>query len=103
MGPVPGKFNPRRETLVKHTVHGSRGGGAILMMKERQGNVPESDFTTIARTHPDTPHPSACAMKLEDKPAAPQHREAFISLTALYFIEEHALLRLQPLGNAKKN
>ena len=103
MGPVPGKFNPRRETPIKPTVHGSRGGGAILMMKERQGNVPGSDFTTIARTHPDTPHPSAYAMKLEDKPAAPQHREAFISLTALYFIEEHALLRLDQLEDAKQS
>src|SRR3990172_3826413 len=103
MGPAPDKFNPRRETPIKRIVHGSRGDSAILMMKRRQGNVHGSDFITLARTHPDTPHPSACAMKLDDKPAEPQHLEAFFSLTALYFIEEHALLRFDQLEDAKQS
>ena len=40
-------------------------------------------------------------MKLEDKPAEPQYREALISMTALAFIEEHALLRPDQLEDAK--
>ncbi|MDH3513275.1 MAG: hypothetical protein OEM83_00180 [Gammaproteobacteria bacterium] len=42
-------------------------------------------------------------MKLEDKPAEPQYREALISMTALSFIEEHALLRVDQLEDAKNS
>jgi hypothetical protein len=42
-------------------------------------------------------------MKLDDKPAEPQYREALISMTALYFIEEHALLRPNQLDDAKNS
>jgi hypothetical protein len=42
-------------------------------------------------------------MKLEDKPAEPQYREALISMTALSFIEEHALLRPDQLEDAKNS
>lgn len=42
-------------------------------------------------------------MKLEDKPADAQHREALISMTALYFIEEHALLQPEQLADAKNS
>jgi len=42
-------------------------------------------------------------MKLEDKPAEPQYREALISMTALSFIEEHALLRSDQLEDAKNS
>ncbi|GAB4509088.1 MAG: hypothetical protein Tsb0026_08720 [Sulfuricaulis sp.] len=42
-------------------------------------------------------------MKLEDKPAEPQYREALISMTALAFIEEHALLRSDQLEDAKNS
>ena len=42
-------------------------------------------------------------MKLDDKPAEPQYREALISMTALYFIEEHALLRPDQLDDAKNS
>ena len=42
-------------------------------------------------------------MKLEDKPAEPQYREALVSMTALSFIEEHALLRSDQLEDAKNS
>jgi hypothetical protein len=42
-------------------------------------------------------------MKLEDKPAEPQYREALVSMTALAFIEEHALLRADQLEDAKNS
>ncbi|MBI5782277.1 MAG: hypothetical protein HZA69_00885 [Gammaproteobacteria bacterium] len=42
-------------------------------------------------------------MRLEDKPAEPQYREALISMTALAFIEEHALLRPDQLEDAKNS
>lgn len=42
-------------------------------------------------------------MKLEDKPSEPQYREALISMTALYFVEEHALLRPNQLDDAKNS
>ncbi|MCR4302056.1 MAG: hypothetical protein NUV51_10630 [Sulfuricaulis sp.] len=42
-------------------------------------------------------------MKLEDKPAELQYREALISMTALSFIEEHALLRPDQLEDAKNS
>ena len=42
-------------------------------------------------------------MRLEDKPAEPQYREALISMTALAFIEEHALLRADQLEDAKNS
>lgn len=42
-------------------------------------------------------------MKLEDKLADPQHREALISMTALYFVEEHVLLRPEQLEDAKNS
>ena len=48
-------------------------------------------------------HPRPCAMKPDDKPADPQYREALISMTALYFIEEHALLRPEQLEDAKNS
>lgn len=42
-------------------------------------------------------------MRLEDKPAEPQYREALVSMTALAFIEEHALLRADQLEDAKNS
>lgn len=42
-------------------------------------------------------------MRLEDKPAEPQYREALVSMTALAFIEEHALLRPDQLEDAKNS
>ena len=42
-------------------------------------------------------------MKPEDKTADPQFREALISMTALAFIEEHALLRADQLEDAKNS
>ncbi|MHB8743487.1 MAG: hypothetical protein ACYC9L_10220 [Sulfuricaulis sp.] len=42
-------------------------------------------------------------MKLDDKPADVQYREALISMTALYFIEDHALLRPDQLTDAKSS
>lgn len=42
-------------------------------------------------------------MKLEDKPAEPQYRKALVSMTALAFIEEHALLRPDQLEDAKNS
>ncbi|MEW6331869.1 MAG: hypothetical protein AB1560_10450 [Pseudomonadota bacterium] len=42
-------------------------------------------------------------MRLEDKPADPQYREALVSMTALAFIEEHALLRPDQLEDAKNS
>ncbi len=42
-------------------------------------------------------------MKLDDKPADPQHREALISMTALFFIEEHTLLQPEQLADAKNS
>jgi hypothetical protein len=42
-------------------------------------------------------------MRLEDKPAEPQYREALVSMTALAFIEEHALLRADQLVDAKNS
>ena len=40
---------------------------------------------------------------LNEKSTDPQHREALVSMTALYFIEEHALLRPELLEDAKKS
>ncbi|MCR4332157.1 MAG: hypothetical protein NUV34_05560 [Sulfuricaulis sp.] len=40
---------------------------------------------------------------LNEKSTDPQHREALVSMTALYFIEEHALLRPELLVDAKKS
>lgn len=40
---------------------------------------------------------------LNEKSTDPQHREALVSITALYFIEEHALLRPELLEDAKKS
>ncbi|MBI3778638.1 MAG: hypothetical protein HY274_06975, partial [Gammaproteobacteria bacterium] len=40
---------------------------------------------------------------LNEKSTDPQHREALVSMTALYFIEEHALLRPELLDDAKKS
>jgi hypothetical protein len=42
-------------------------------------------------------------MKQDDKLADTQYREALISMTALYFIEEHALLRPEQLADAKNS
>ena len=42
-------------------------------------------------------------MMLNEKSTDPQHREALVSMTALYFIEEHALLRPELLEDAKKS
>jgi hypothetical protein len=42
-------------------------------------------------------------MKLDDKPADAQYREALISMTALSFIEEHALLQPEQLADAKNS
>lgn len=42
-------------------------------------------------------------MKFDDKPAEPQYREALVSMTALAFIEEHALLRPDQLEDAKNS
>ncbi|MGA9031318.1 MAG: hypothetical protein WB402_02200 [Sulfuricaulis sp.] len=40
---------------------------------------------------------------LNEKSTDPQHREALVSMTALYFIEENALLRPELLEEAKKS
>ena len=40
---------------------------------------------------------------LNEKSTDPQHREALVSMIALYFIEEHALLRPELLEDAKKS
>ena len=40
---------------------------------------------------------------LNEKSTDPQHREALVSMTALYFIEEHVLLRPELLEDAKKS
>jgi tetratricopeptide (TPR) repeat protein len=42
-------------------------------------------------------------MMLNENSTDPQHREALVSMTALYFIEEHALLRPELLEDAKKS
>lgn len=42
-------------------------------------------------------------MKLEDRPSEPQYREALLSMTALFFIEENALLRRDQLEDAKNS
>lgn len=58
------------------------------------------------RRYPDSSYtfrPPVDAMKFDDKPAEPQHREALISMTALYFIEEHTLLRADQLVDAKQS
>ena len=39
---------------------------------------------------------------LNEKSTDPQHREALVSMTALYFIEEHALLRPELLEELDK-
>ncbi len=40
---------------------------------------------------------------LNDKSIDPQHREALVSMTALYFVEENALLSKEQLDDAKKS
>jgi hypothetical protein len=42
-------------------------------------------------------------MLRDSKPAEPQHREALVSMTALSFIEDNALLRREQLDDAKKS
>ena len=40
---------------------------------------------------------------LNDKSTDPQHREALVSMTALYFVEENGLLSREQLADAKKS
>ena len=40
---------------------------------------------------------------LNDKSTDPQHREVLVSMTALYFVEENALLSQEQLGDAQKS
>ncbi len=96
MGPAPHKFNPRP----------ARGGArttgrlelTILMMRKLPGNAIRPG--PAARQ---TPELHRYEKMLNEKSTDPQHREALVSMTALYFIEDHALLRPELLDDAKKS
>lgn len=72
-------------------------------MRKRPGNVPAWSLPPPAKFFRESYTRTLDTMKLDDKPADPQYREALISMTALYFIEEHALLQPEQLADAKNS
>ncbi len=96
MGPAPHKFNPRPVRGVARTT--GRLELTILMMRKLPGNAIRPG--PAARQIPGI---ARYEKMLNEKSTDPQHREALVSMTALYFVEDHALLRPELLDDAKKS
>ncbi len=73
------------------------------MMRKRPGNVPGHEPAGIGQAIPIRRRRPAQKTMLNDKSTDPQHREVLVSMTALYFVEENALLSQEQLGDAQKS